>query len=59
MTPFVGWIVKATFSIIVRYFSTFPHPQANQPERQQSAQFCATIGGRHKARVEGIWSFHI
>jgi hypothetical protein len=47
MKALVGRTVKATFSSLVRDFAQFPHPQSDQPKRQQPAEFGATGGGRH------------
>ncbi|WP_233417315.1 hypothetical protein [Halovulum marinum] len=58
MSALVGRIVKATFSSVVRYFGTIPHPQADQPERQQAAQLGAALCGRHLVGRERIGAFH-
>jgi len=42
------------FSSIVSYFAPIPHPQPNQPERQQAAQLGAALGGGHRRRGERI-----
>jgi hypothetical protein len=59
MTALVGRVVKATFSSIVRYFAYFPHPQPNQPERQQAAQLGAAFCGRHLFGRERIGAFQL
>jgi len=34
------------------------HPQPHQPKRQQTAQFGAALGRRHKVGVQGVGAFH-
>ena len=59
MRALVAGQVKATFSGIVRYFATFPHPQPDQPERQQTAELGAALGGRHQVGRQRIGAFHV
>lgn len=47
------------FSSIVRRFVKFAHPQADEPERQQAAQFGAAFGGIHHVGRQGIGAFQL